>query len=142
MAAMSDDAGGHLKRILIALLLTGCAGSAPVPVIEAPPTGGGFGTIVSFDPSVPTRWVQDHQDQYGFGGVKSIEHVSMRHVDAVELGVVVYYDSRHYTVHTRDRGALQIMTEERNYGGERVASVFTGSVPTNDLVFICRRGTC
>ena len=132
-----------MKRILFVLLLTGCAGSASVPVSEAPPTSGGLGTIVSFDPSVPTRWVQDHQKQYGFGGVKSIEHVSMMQVEEVNrAGVVGDVDARHYTVHTRDRGALQIMTEERNYGGERVASVFTGSALANDLVFICRRGTC
>ena len=132
----------HMKRLLITLLLTGCAGSAPMPVSEAPPAAAGLGNIVLFDPSVPTRWVQDHQNEFGFGGVKSIEHVSTRHVEVVESGVVGYVDSRHYTVHTRDRGVLQIMTEERNYGGERVASVFTGSALTNDLVFICQGGTC
>ncbi len=124
-----------MKRILIALLLTGCAGSATVPVSEAPPARGA--PIVLFDPSVPTRWVQDHQDQYGFGGVKSIEHVWMIQVDQVVSGVAAHVDNRRYNVETRDRGPLQITTEVRNFGAERVVSVFTGSAPTNDLVFVC-----
>ena len=131
-----------MKRLLIALLLTGCAGNAPVPVSEAPPAAAGFGNIVLFDPSVPTRWVQDHQNEFGFGGVKSIEHVSMMQGEVVSAGVIGDIYVRHYTVHTRDREVLQIMTEERNYGGERVASVFTGSALTNDLVFICQADTC
>ena len=88
----------------------------PGPGSGAPPNSGGW-DFVSFDPSVPTRWVQDHQDQFGFGGVKSIEHVSMMQGEVVSAGVIGDIYVRHYTVHTRDRGALEIMTDVPNYGG-------------------------
>ena len=129
-----------MKRALIALLLTGCAVNAPVPVSDAPPdVSVGGSDYVPFDPSVPTRWVQDHQDPFGYGGVRSIEHVWMRHVDTSGGG---WFDSRLYNVQTWDRGVLQVMTEERNHGGEVVTQVSTGGIPTNDLVIICARDTC
>ena len=131
-----------MKRALIALLLTGCAGRAPVPVNDAPPdvsVGVGGSDYVPFDPSVPTRWVQDHQEQFGYGGVNSIENVWRRHADTRGGG---WFDSRLYRVQTRDRGLLNIMTEERADGGERVTMAYTGSIPTDDLVIICEGATC
>ena len=128
-----------MKRLLITLLLTGCAG-APAPVSDFPPEVGGR-DYISYDPSVPTRWVQDHQDQFGFGGVRSVEHVSMMQGEVVSAGVIGDIYVRHYTVHTRDRGALEIMTDVPNYGAtERVTAVFTGSAVTDDLVYICGGG--
>ena len=108
---------------------------------EAPPARGASRAIVRFDPSVPTRWVQDHQNEFGFGGVKSIEHVSMMQGEVVSAGVIGDIYVRHYTVHTRDRGALEIMTDVPNYGAtERVTAVFTGSAVTDTLVYICGGG--
>lgn len=65
-----------MKRILIALLLTGCAGSAPEVATDPRPE-----PAIQSGSSVLTalRWVSDNTERFDFGDTGGLEFESSRH---------------------------------------------------------------
>ena len=70
---------GHMKHIVIALLLTGCAGSAPSVTTDPRPEPN-----IQPGSSVLTalRWVRDNAQRFDFGETGSAEFGFSRHWDA------------------------------------------------------------